>query len=210
MIIAIDGYSATGKSTLAGLLANKIGFRHLNSGLVYRAISYNLQKNGIETSYLPSDIEKIKLLTEQYSIELEELDKNISELKAPQVSQLGTQIAKLPFVRDRVTGILKDAAANSNIVVEGRDIGTVLFPNADIKFFFIADTTIRAFRLGRERNSNDYETMKREIELRDKEDETREISPLKRAEDAIDIDTSHITVEETLELLERFVHEVKK
>jgi cytidylate kinase len=210
MIIAIDGYSATGKSTLAGLLANKIGFRHLNSGLVYRAISYNLLKNGIDTSNLASEIEKIKLLTEQFNIELEELDKNISELKAPEVSQLGTQIAKLPFIRDRVTVVLRDAAANTNIVVEGRDIGTVLFPNAELKFFFVADTTIRAFRLGRERNSTDYETMKREIELRDKEDETREISPLKRADDAIDIDTSHISVEETLELLERFGHEVKK
>jgi cytidylate kinase len=210
MIIAIDGYSATGKSTLAGLLANKIGFRHLNSGLVYRAISYNLLKNGIDTSSLASEIEKIKLLTEQFNIELEELDKNISELKAPEVSQLGTQIAKLPFIRDRVTDVLRDAAANTNIVVEGRDIGTVLFPNADIKFFFIADTTIRAFRLGRERNNTDYETMKREIELRDKEDETREFSPLRRADDAVDIDTSHITVEETLELLERFVHEVKQ
>ena len=210
MIIAIDGFSATGKSTLAALLAKKNGFRHLNSGLVFRAISYNLLTNGIDKSNFQAELEKIKELTQQFHIDLEVLEKNILKLKAPEVSDLGTQIAKLQFIRERVTEVLRVAAANSNIVVEGRDIGTVLFPNADIKFFFKADTTIRANRLGRERNSNDYEAMKKEIETRDKEDETREISPLKRADDAIDIDTSHITVVETLELLERFVNEIKQ
>jgi cytidylate kinase len=210
MIIAIDGYSATGKSTLADLLAKKIGFRHLNSGLVFRAISYNLLTNGIDNENFQDDIEKIKHLTEDFTIHLEDLEKNILKLKTRQVSELGTQIAKLPFIRDRVSEILRGAATKSNIVVEGRDIGTVLFPQAEIKFFFKADTTIRANRLGRERNSTDFEAMKIEIETRDREDETREISPLKRADDAIDIDTSHITVEETLELLERFVNEIKK
>jgi cytidylate kinase len=114
------------------------------------------------------------------------------------------------FIRERASEVLRRAETNSNIIVEGRDIGTVLFPQADIKFFFKADTTIRANRLGRERNSTDFEAMKIEIETRDREDETREISPLKRADDAIEIDTSHITVEETLELLERFVNEIKK
>lgn len=210
MIIAIDGYSATGKSTLADLLAKKIGFRHLNSGLVFRAISYNLLTNGINKSNFLDHFEKIKELTQQFHIELEGLESNILKLKAPEVSELGTQIAKLPFIRERVTEVLRSAATNSNIVVEGRDIGTVLFPQADIKFFFKADTTIRANRLSRERNSTDFEAMKIEIETRDREDETREISPLKRADDAIDIDTSHISVEETLELLERFVNEIKK
>lgn len=210
MIIAIDGYSATGKSTLADLLAKKIGFRHLNSGLVFRAISYNLLTNGIDKSNFQNNFEGIKELTQQFHIDLEELENNILKLKAPEVSELGTQIAKLPFIRERVTDVLRSAATNSNIVVEGRDIGTVLFPQADIKFFFKADTTIRANRLRRERNSTDFEAMKIEIETRDREDETREISPLKRDDDAIDIDTSHITVEETLDLLERFVNEIKK
>jgi cytidylate kinase len=210
MIIAIDGYSATGKSTLADLLAKKIGFRHLNSGLVFRAISYTLLTNGINKSNFQENIQRIKELTQQFHIDLEELENNIHKLKAPEVSELGTQIAKLPFIRERVSEVLRSAATNSNIVVEGRDIGTVLFPQADIKFFFKADTTIRANRLGRERNSTDFEAIKIEIETRDREDETREISPLKRADDAIDIDTSHITVKETLELLKRFVNEIKK
>jgi CMP/dCMP kinase len=210
MIIVIDGYSATGKSTLADLLAKKIGFRHLNSGLVFRAISYNLLTNGIDKSNFQDYLERIKELTQQFHIDVEELENNILKLKAPKVSELGVQIAKLTFIREKVTEVLRNAATNSNIVVEGRDIGTVLFPQADIKFFFKADTTIRAIRLGRERNSTDFEAMKIEIETRDREDETREISPLKRADDAIDIDTSHITIEETLELLERFVNEIKK
>ncbi len=210
MIIAIDGYSATGKSSLAEFLAKKIGFRHLNSGLIFRAISYNLLRNGIDLSNFKDNIERIKELTQQFHIELEELEGNTIILKAPCVSELGTQIAKLPFIRERVTEVLRIAATNTNIVVEGRDIGTVLFPQADIKFFFKADTLIRARRLGRDRNCDDFEALKREIETRDFEDVTREISPLKRAEDAIDIDTSYITVEETLELLERYINEIKK
>lgn len=210
MIIVIDGYSATGKSTLADLLAKKIGFRHLNSGLFFRAISYNLLTNGIDKSNFQDYLERIKELTQQFHIDIEEIENNILKLKAPKVSELGVQIAKLTFIREKVTEVLRNAATNSNIVVEGRDIGTVLFPQADIKFFFKADTTIRANRLGRERNSTDFDAMKIEIETRDREDETREISPLKRADDAIEIDTSHITVEETLELLERFVNEIKK
>lgn len=210
MIIAIDGYSATGKSTLADLLAKKIGFRHLNSGLAFRAISNNLLINGIDKSNYQDNIEKVKSLTTQFNIDLESLEKNIIKLKAPEVSELGTQIAKLSFIRERITEVLREAAQNTNIVVEGRDIGTVLFPNADIKFFFKAETNIRAERLARERNSNNFEAMEKEIETRDREDETRDISPLKRADDAIDIDTSFITVPQTLEILEHYVNEIKK
>lgn len=210
MIIAIDGYSATGKSTLANLLANKIGFQHLNSGLVFRAISHYLLKNEINKSNYQKNLRKTRELTSQFHIDLQVIEKDILNLKTQEVSDLGAQIAKYPFVRERVSEVLRAAAVNSNIVVEGRDIGTVLFPNADIKFFFKADSTIRAKRLGQERNRIDFEAMKKEIEARDMEDETREISPLKRADDAIEIDTSHITVDETLEILERFVNEVRR
>ena len=105
MIIAIDGYSATGKSTLAELLAKKIWFRHLNSGLVFRAISYNLLINGIDHNNFQDDIEKIKYLTENFNIHLEDLEKNIQNLKTRQVSELGTQIAKLPFIRERASEV---------------------------------------------------------------------------------------------------------
>lgn len=210
MIIAIDGYSATGKSTIANLLAKKIGFRHLNSGLVFRAISYNLLINGIDKLNLNDNIDKIRELTHLFQIDLEELENNILKLKALEVSDFGAQIAKLPFIRERVAEVLRAAATNSNIVVEGRDVGTVLFPEADIKFFFKADTTIRAIRLGKERNSNDFESLKKEIETRDTEDETRKISPLKRADDAIDIDTTNMSIEETLELLEQTLNEITR
>lgn len=210
MIIAIDGYSATGKSTLADLLAKQIGFKHLNSGLVFRAISFNLLKRGIDKSNFKDMIDTIKELTQQFHIDLDELQNNIIKLKTQEVGELGMQIAKLPFVRERVAEVLRTAASSSNIIVEGRDIGTILFPNADIKFFFKADTSIRANRLGRERNSHDYEALQKEIERRDMEDETREISPLRRADDAIDIDTSYISVEETLQLLKYFLNEFKQ
>lgn len=210
MIIAIDGYSATGKSTLADLLAKQIGFKHLNSGLVFRAISFNLLKRGIDKSNFKDMIDTIKELTQQFHIDLDELQNNIIKLKTQEVGELGMQIAKLPFVRERVAEVLRTVASSSNIIVEGRDIGTILFPNADIKFFFKADTSIRANRLGRERNSHDYEALQKEIERRDMEDETREISPLRRADDAIDIDTSYISVEETLQLLKYFLNEFKQ
>lgn len=210
MIIAIDGYSSTGKSTLAKMLAEKIGCRHLNSGLIYRAISYNLLLNGINKSNYEHSIEKTKEITETFIIDLDQIQKIISEIKSKEVTEFGTKIAKLQFVRDRVTEVMHEASTNSDIIVEGRDIGTVLFPNAEIKFFFKADSAIRAVRLGAERNSNDFEALKVEIETRDREDETREISPLKRAKDAIDIDTGQISVPETLELLEYYINEFKK
>ncbi len=208
MIIAIDGYSATGKSTLAKLLAKKMGYLHLNSGLIFRAISYNLISNGIVKDNFQDKMKKVEQLTSQFDIQIHKLEESILELKKPSISEFGTHIAKLEFVREKVLNVLKHFAEKFDLVVDGRDIGTVVFPNADIKFFFKADTEIRIIRLGIERNSTDFEGMRTEIEKRDKEDVLRTISPLKRAEDAIDIDTSHITVQQTLETLERYINEL--
>lgn len=201
MIIAIDGYSATGKSTLAKLLSQKTGFRHLNSGLIFRAISLHLLSNHITPNNFKQKLPEINLLTKQFHIDLQQFEENLPNLKTVAVNELGAQVAKLTLVRQRVTEVLKEAVKNDNYIIDGRDIGTTLFPDAEIKFFFKADSTIRAIRLGRERNSNDIKAMKNEIEMRDREDETRELSPLKQAKDAVEIDTSYITVDETLELL---------
>ena len=208
MIIAIDGYSATGKSTLAKLLAKKLNFIHLNSGLIFRAISHKLISNGIKKDNFLNRINEVEQLTKKFNIQVPKLEENILELKKPEISELGAQIAKLEFVREKVLNILKEFAKKSDLVVDGRDIGTIVFPNADIKFFFKADTEIRVRRLGKERNSKDFKGMRTEIEMRDKEDVSRAISPLKRADDAIYIDTSHISVQQTLETLERYINEL--
>ena len=208
MIIAIDGYSSTGKSTLAKVLAKKLNYLHLNSGLIFRAISHQLISNGIKKDNFLNRIEDVKKLTIEFDIQVSRLEENILELKKPEISELGAQIAKLEFVREKVLKVLKYHSKKSDLVVDGRDIGTVVFPNAYIKFFFKTETEIRVRRLGKERNSTDFDGMRTEIEMRDREDISRTVSPLKRADDAIEIDTSHISVQQTLETLERYIDEL--
>lgn len=201
MIIAIDGYTATGKSTLASLLASEIGFIHINSGLLYRSISYYLLSNDLNHQNLKFKSESIESLVKKFQLDLYHLKSNLSNLRLPAVSMLGMEIAKLSFVRAKVDSILKNTAANSDAIIDGRDIGTSVFPNADLKFFFVADLKIRAKRIAKERGIQDFESIKKEIEIRDYKDKTRDISPLKRASDSIEIDTGNITIEEGLKIL---------
>jgi len=205
MIITIDGYAASGKSTIASLLAKDLGFNHLNSGLIFRAISFHLLLKNISVHNLESKLIEVQNISKQYKIDYKKIEKNIENFKNQQVSELGVQIAKLPFIRLRVIEILRELAKESNIVVEGRDIGTVVFPNADIKFFFYADIEVRIERLIKESGRRDFYSMKKAIELRDYEDINRAISPLIRADDAIEIDTGIYAINEILSFIKAYI-----
>lgn len=206
MIIVIDGYSVTGKSTVASLLATKLTFGHLNSGLIFRFISYNLLLNGINLDNYRNKIDEIVEFTKQVDIDFDDMNELLVDLRKERVTLFGLQISKLPFVRERVSNILKDATLKRSVVIDGRDLGTVVFPNAEKKFFFVTEMNIRVQRLCKE--NEDFQETKRFIERRDKEEEERMISPLKQADDAILIDTSHLTIEEVVELLEEYLCDV--
>jgi cytidylate kinase len=197
MIITIDGTGGTGKTSTAQSLAKRLGYFHLNSGSLYRWITYNALNQHLNLR--DSDV-LIKLA--------ENLDYNTIDytvLKNQEVSDNVARIAKIPEIREKVLDIQREFAKGKNIVVEGRDSGTVVFPEADYKFYFTASLDIRAQRSYRQLQKAgieaDLEHIKYSIAERDRQDIEREHSPLKKADDAIEIDTNNITVEEGVDII---------
>lgn len=202
MIIAIDGFTCTGKSTVADALAKKIGFKHINSGMFFRQITLLLYKKSITPKNLESNYDTVEKLVSE--IKFDNLFSQ-KELKQQEIGELGSLVAKIPIVRNRVNEELHNIARNENVIIDGRDIGTNVFPNAEFKFFFVVNTDERAKRLIKERNIENtvenFEKSKKEIETRDHNDLNRDISPLKKANDAIEINRDNLSVEETVALL---------
>lgn len=197
MVITIDGPGGTGKSTTAKLLAERLGYGHLNSGTLYRWITYNaLQQN---LNLTDSDF----LLKLAQELDYDNIDYNA--LSTQIVSDNVAKIAAIPEIREEMLRIQRHYAKGKNIVIEGRDIGTVVFPDAEYKFYFTASLEIRAKRryeqMQKQGLEANYEQILESIANRDRQDMSREHSPLKKAEDAIEIDTDNLTVEEGIEII---------
>ena len=206
MRIAIDGPAAAGKSTIAKLVAKKLGYTYIDTGAMYRAITYKV----LQSSTDPRNEEEITGLIAQTDIELqpdEEVQKVLLDgievtdaIRSHEVTTNVSAIAALTSVRELLVAKQQNLAAASSVVMDGRDIGTAVLPEAELKIFMTASVEERAERrLLEERKrgmKSDYETLKREISERDQADSERKISPLKKAEDAIIIDTTGKTIEE--------------
>lgn len=217
MIIAIDGPSGTGKSTVAQGVARVLNFLYLDTGAIYRAFAYFLVKNQVSFEEIESVKNALKLFDldidtkqEQYKYILDGDD--ISEvIRQEKISELASKIGKNPMVRQELLPIQRAFGKKGNLVAEGRDIGTVVFPNAELKIFLTALEEIRAQRrldqLNRKFSSNthDYEQVLEEMKSRDANDRSREIAPLKQAKDAILIDTSHLTIEQSINQIVKLV-----
>ncbi|MAW09341.1 MAG: (d)CMP kinase [Flavobacteriaceae bacterium] len=203
-IISVDGFSSTGKSTLASKLAEHYNFYYLNSGLMYRIISYFALNNGF---ILKDKIKEFQLINKLDNLNFDWMidnkgNKYLSfdgkifgeEVFSFEISDVVSSVAKLESVRKILFTQQKNLAIEKSIVVEGRDIGTVVFPEAKVKFFLTADLDIRTIRRNKqiEENNISFDTMKVEENLikRDKTDSERKIAPLKKAKDAYEIDTS--------------------
>ena len=203
MIIAIDGYACTGKSTVAEELAKKMNFIHINSGMLYRAITLYLYNNGITTNNINLQLNNIEKLVN--SIDFETITYSTDSLKQQFISDLGSHIAQIPAVRAKVSEELHRIASVNNVIIDGRDIGSNEFPNAEHKYFFEVSTIERAKRLIKERRWNYSEGNLNkcidEIEQRDSKDVHRENSPLRKADDAIVINRDNLSVDETVSLL---------
>lgn len=211
IIIAIDGYSSCGKSTLSRNLAKYLGYRHIDTGAMYRAITYYCLQNKLINN---NQVDKAKLIPELSHLEIDFKFNNQSStneiylngkliesfIREPIVSDFTSIVSKVAEVRESMVGLQQKMGKDKRIVMDGRDIGTVVFPNADIKFFMTANPDIRAQRRFKELNDNginiSIEEVKKNIEERDYLDSHRDISPLKQAEDAIVIDNSYLTKEE--------------
>ena len=203
VIIAIDGEASTGKSTQAKKIAEELDYNYRDSGAYYRAITLYCLQNNINSN---DDISQSIL--KQISIEQLYKDKKLiisldgndvsEKIRGYKVSVNVSNYAKKPLIRDFVKDQLRSSAISSSLVLDGRDIGTVVFPNATFKFFLLADPKIRAERRLKQINDKSVklESIEKEIKSRDHTDSTRKIAPLKKADDAFEIDVTHLTIEE--------------
>lgn len=210
MIITIDGPAGSGKSTSAKLIARRLGFTYLDTGAMYRAITYLALKNNAL-----NDLNEIIRLSENAKIDLSFVDgitkvtlngeDVTSEIRSLEVNSNVSEISAIPEVRKALVRMQQAIGDNNNIVAEGRDTGTTVFPKADVKIFLVASLVERAKRRLKEFQEKGEDVSFQEIELnlnkRDKIDSQRAVSPLKKASDAIEIDTSNITIDEQVELI---------
>ena len=206
MIIAIDGPSGAGKSTLAKRLAKELGFVYLDTGAIYRALAFKVLRQGVDLA----DDTRLADLIGSTEIDLQERDGRLEvlldgmdvapEIRTPEVSQMASKVSALKIVRERLLDLQRDMARRGSVVAEGRDIGTVVFPDAEVKIFLHASAEERARRRCAElraagRPADLAETL-REMAERDKRDSERDLAPLRMADDALRIDSSTVGADE--------------
>jgi len=210
LIIAIDGYSSCGKSTFARMIARELNYIFIDSGAMYRAVTlYCIRRNfindqGVNTRGITDELKDINIdFVFNADINAHETFMNSenveSEIRSLEVTSHVSRISQIPEVRARMVELQRQIGAYKGIVMDGRDIGTVVFPDADIKIFMTASADIRAKRRYDELKAKgldvDFDEIRRGIIARDIADENRDISPLRRAEDAIVLDNSRMTVD---------------
>jgi cytidylate kinase len=204
-IVAIDGPAGAGKSTVARKLAERLGWRYLDTGALYRAVTLKALRAGI----LPADAEAVAGLARTAEIEIRVSDgaqkvlldgEDVSgEIRSPDVSKSAPTVAAHSGVREAMVPRQRAFAAAGRVVAEGRDIGTVVFPDAGVKFYLDADPRVRAARRAAERGDRDVSKIEAEQRERDHKDSTREFAPLSAAHDAVRLDTTNLGVEEIVE-----------
>ena len=209
-IVAIDGPAASGKSTVAKLLASKLGYLYIDSGAMYRAVT---------CKWLSLKTDKVgdeALLTEimaSIKIELEDNSKKVTvdgedlteEIRTNNVSNNVSYVASFAVVREKLVDIQREISKSQSVVMDGRDIGTVVFPDADYKFFIVASAEVRASRRLKDLQAKgeqvELDILIEQVKERDKKDSERELSPLVKANNAIEINTDNLSVDEVLEFV---------
>lgn len=213
LIVAIDGPAGAGKSTVSRLLAQRVGYRYINTGALYRAIGLLALERGID----PNDGERLAAVCEAADVSLSDDrilldDRDITEdIDRPEVSQWASKVSAQPRVRAALLGLQRRLGAAGAAVLEGRDIGTVVFPHADLKIFLDASVEERGRRRHTELSAKGHvgaslEQTIRDVEERDRRDSGRAHAPLRPADDAIRLDTTHLSRAEVVERLAALVH----
>ncbi|MDO5477160.1 MAG: (d)CMP kinase [Eubacteriales bacterium] len=215
--IAIDGPAGAGKSTIARRVAHELSYIYVDTGAMYRAMALYLHRNGIAAE----DTDRIAAACDGAQISIEYRDgeqivllggENVNPfLRTQEVSAMASKSSAVPQVRTRLVQLQQELAARQNVVMDGRDIGTVVLPEAQVKIYLTASVEVRARRrfleLQEKGESPVLEEIAAEIAERDHRDMTREVSPLKQADDAVLVDTSDMTIEEVSEQILRIVRE---
>ena len=223
LIIAIDGYASSGKSTLAKALADALGYVFIDTGAMYRGVAYFSYINGLYSNDSIHEEALINRLDEVHLVFGDPIEgndrplllngKNINDpIRSSEISALVSLVAVIPEVRTKLVDLQRQMGTNGGIVMDGRDIGTVVFPQADLKIFVTADLDIRAHRrfieMRKQMPNITLEAVKANLASRDKIDTTRAVGPLKQAEDAVLFDTGLLTRETQLEKALSLVHEL--
>ena len=209
MIIAIDGPAASGKSTTAKLVAKKLKVTYLDTGAMYRAVTLQLLRSKIDFV----DIDKVSAILDDLIIDMFDHkgvnivkinDEDVTgEIRSSNVTKYVSEVSALLSVRESMVVMQREIGHKTDCVIEGRDIGTIVFPNADYKFFMVADVKMRAKRRLKEMNQlgivKSIKEVISELESRDQKDSSRDNSPLRKAKDAIEIDTSNLSIDEQVD-----------
>ena len=219
--VAVDGPAGSGKSTITKLVAKSLGFNYVDTGAMYRALTYNFLSNGLDEL----EEEEIKELLSKTDFKVEYVDgvqyvyvndvEVSDKIRTAEVSKFTSLFAKSPAVRDFLIDTQRNLANTNNIIMDGRDIASVVLPNADVKIFLTASVEERARRrvLDFERQgieNVDFEKVKEDIKARDWQDENRDIAPLIKVESATLIDTTSLTIDEVVEKMTELVKSVEK
>lgn len=206
-VIAIDGPAGAGKSTVARLAAKKLDYTYIDTGAMYRAVALKtLRQNKEVTDELILDTAKdinIDLRYEGGATKIFTDGENVTnEIRSPEVSKIVSQVARLGAVREKLTELQRDMAKRGRVIMDGRDIGTKVLPNADLKIFLTASIDERAKRrfneLKKKGHDVDFDEIKKSVAARDKADSEREIAPLKQADDAILLDTTELGIDDVV------------
>jgi len=212
-IITIDGPAGAGKTTVSKLLSKKLGCVYVDTGALYRGVAYEIQRQDIdwENDDILEDFLRdldLNFVMEKDSLILMSSGRNITSfIRTPEISMLASSSSARPQVRLALLGIQRNIAKTKDAVFEGRDMGTVVFPDADHKFFLFADLSVRAKRRYDETpdDTKDLNRVQEQIKIRDNNDSQRESAPLTPAKDAIKIDSSFLTIEQVVENMLRII-----
>lgn len=214
--VAIDGPAGAGKSTIARRLAAELGYRYVDTGAIYRTVAYFMDLWGVS----PKDLDGVNRYIDELTVEIEYDEDGLQhmmmngmdvtkDIRTPDISQKASLISAHACVRDMLLDMQRELAAQNNVVMDGRDIGTVVLPHATVKIFLTASPEVRAKRrcdeLSAKGQKVDYNKVLKDIQQRDYQDTHREIAPLKMSRDSIKVDTSDMTIEEVLEKLKDIV-----
>lgn len=216
--VAIDGPAGAGKSSLARRVARELGFLYVDTGAIYRAVGYHLSLMGIG----PRDVDGITRLLDDINLEITYSADGVQrvilngadvteEIRTPEISKLASQISVHPVVRNFLLELQRDLARRHSVIMDGRDIGTVVLPQADVKIYLTASIEERARRRLRDLHEKGIEMgldeVMREIQERDRQDMDRPVAPLRQAKDAVLLDTSSMGLEEAVEALKGIIRE---
>lgn len=212
-IIAVDGPAGAGKSTVSKIVAARLSYTYIDTGAMYRAVGWKFAQSGKDFSekILQEIVAQIDIKLDAAAKVFVDGEEVTTAIRTPEISRLASDVSKFGFVRQKLTELQRQMARRGKVIMDGRDIGTEVLPNADLKIFLTASLEERARRRFEELRTKgeqvDLQKIQQEIFQRDKQDSEREIAPLKQADDAILLDTSNLTIEQVAEKILELANE---